>query len=119
VNRSEGVTIASQPSATVPTVRNYSGRSASGSQPFQPFGAVFKDFGKKTVQKNARHLRVFKDGAERLLTVREVAEHLSVSTATVYALCECSQLPHFRVSNAIRVACADLYAFLARHLRGG
>jgi len=31
---------------------------------------------------------------ERLLTVREVAERLRVSTATVYALCKQGELAH-------------------------
>ena len=44
----------------------------------------------------------------RLLSVREVAEHLSVSTATVYALVASGILEHVRVSNAIRVHPADL-----------
>jgi excisionase family DNA binding protein len=59
-------------------------------------------------------LRALPGGAERLLTVREVAERLSVCTATVYRLCERGELPHVRVSNAIRVRPADVDAFLAR-----
>ncbi len=57
-------------------------------------------------------LRVLDGGAGRLLTVREVAERLAVSTATVYAPVERGELPHVRVSNAIRVAPADLAAFI-------
>ena len=49
----------------------------------------------------------------RLLTVRQVAASLSVSTATVYALIDRGELAHARVSNAIRVAPADLQAFIA------
>ena len=41
--------------------------------------------------------------ALRLLKVREVAELLGVSTATVYALCKRGALRHVRVANAIRV----------------
>jgi excisionase family DNA binding protein len=51
--------------------------------------------------------------SKRLLTVREVAERLGVSKATVYALCEQGTLPHLRVSNAIRVAPAALEAYVA------
>ncbi|MDP1916256.1 MAG: helix-turn-helix domain-containing protein [Myxococcales bacterium] len=40
---------------------------------------------------------------EELLTVREVAELLKVSTATVYAMVERGELEHARVANAIRV----------------
>jgi excisionase family DNA binding protein len=38
-----------------------------------------------------------------VLTVREAAEILKVSTATVYALVQRGELPHVRVSNAIRI----------------
>jgi excisionase family DNA binding protein len=41
--------------------------------------------------------------APRLLTVREVAERLRVTTATVYALCNRGALQHVRVANSIRV----------------
>jgi len=52
------------------------------------------------------------------LTVAEVAETLGVCRATVYALCERSELAHVRVSNAIRVGPADLAAFLERQRPG-
>jgi excisionase family DNA binding protein len=39
----------------------------------------------------------------RLLSVREAAEVLSVSKATIYALCRRGEMPHLRVSNAIRI----------------
>ena len=48
---------------------------------------------------------------ERLLSVREVATRLGVSTATIYKLCERGELVHVRVLNAIRVRPADLSAF--------
>ncbi len=50
---------------------------------------------------------------ERLLTTVEVANHLGVCRATVYALCERGELPCVRVSNAIRIAPADLAEFIA------
>jgi excisionase family DNA binding protein len=53
------------------------------------------------------------------LTVREVAARLRLSTATVYDLCESGGLAHVRVSNAIRVAEADLTAFLLRQRKKG
>jgi len=53
-------------------------------------------------------LRSIDGGADRLLTVREVAAKLGVSTSTVYALCERGELAHVRVLNAIRVATAEL-----------
>jgi len=47
-----------------------------------------------------------------LLTVREVAQRLGVRPVTVYRICERGQLPHVRVSNAIRVRPEDLEAFV-------
>jgi len=38
-----------------------------------------------------------------MLTLREVAGLLGVSTATVYKLCEMGELAHVRVLNAIRI----------------
>jgi len=46
--------------------------------------------------------------------VREVAERLSVSTATIYTLCERGELPHVRISNAIRIEPAGLEEFISR-----
>jgi len=57
-------------------------------------------------------------GSDRLLTVREAARRLAVSTATVYGLCGRGELPHVRISNAIRIAPADLGAFFARPRSG-
>jgi excisionase family DNA binding protein len=54
-----------------------------------------------------------------LLTVREVASRLGLSTATVYTLCHQGELPHIRISNAIRIAPADVEAFLSRKREGG
>jgi excisionase family DNA binding protein len=39
----------------------------------------------------------------RLLTVREAARLLRVSTATVYKLCALGELAHVRVLNVIRI----------------
>jgi excisionase family DNA binding protein len=49
----------------------------------------------------------------RLLTVREVAARLRVSTATVYKLCRRGVLRHVRVLNAVRIAARDLDALAA------
>ena len=54
---------------------------------------------------------------ERLLTVREVARRLAVSTATIYALCERGQIRHVRISNAIRIELAKVEAFIAGQRR--
>jgi excisionase family DNA binding protein len=59
------------------------------------------------------------DGAQtRLLTVREVASVLAVSTATVYKLCTRGELAHVRVSNAIRVTPTALLAALQGRGKG-
>ena len=42
--------------------------------------------------------------SERLLSVRQVASWLGVSTSTVYKLCAEGRLAHVRVASAIRVA---------------
>ncbi len=49
------------------------------------------------------------------MSAREVASRLGVCTATVYRLCGEGKLAHVRILNAIRVAPADLEAFIARH----
>ena len=54
-------------------------------------------------------------GRGYLLTARAVAARLGLSTATVYKLVAQGDLPHVRVSNAIRVTPADLDAFLAQY----
>jgi excisionase family DNA binding protein len=54
-----------------------------------------------------------------LLSVKEVAVRLGVCTATVYGLVERGELAHVRVANAIRVAPADLAAFIASHRTDG
>ena len=58
-----------------------------------------------------------KAAPDLLLTVTEIATELRVSRATVYRLVDSGILPHFRVSNAIRVRRRDLDDFIAG--RGG
>jgi excisionase family DNA binding protein len=45
---------------------------------------------------------------QALLSVRQVAQLLGVSTAIVYRLCEHGDLAHVRISNVIRIASGDL-----------
>ena len=47
-----------------------------------------------------------------MLTVKQVAKRLQVSTATVYKLCEKGELAHVRILNSLRVAPADLSDFI-------
>ena len=64
-----------------------------------------------------RALRAIEDRAGRagrLLSVRQVADRLGVSAATVYGLCDRRELVHLRVSNAIRIRQEDLEVFIAR-----
>jgi excisionase family DNA binding protein len=55
--------------------------------------------------------------ADSLLTVREVAAYLRVSSRTVYALCDQGKVPHVRIANAIRIETSALAAFVRAHLR--
>jgi len=60
------------------------------------------------------HTRPAARPREALLTVREVAALLRVSTATIYALAARQELPHVRVSNALRFRPEDVEQFLGR-----
>jgi excisionase family DNA binding protein len=51
---------------------------------------------------------------EPLLSVREVARNLGVSTPIVYRLCERGELVHIRVGSAIRIASVDIATYLGR-----
>ena len=85
-------------------------------QPSQPVAPFSKDFAAQVLHgqpgRAGRRLRTVRGGAEDLLTVREVAKRLGVCTATVYALCDRGELPHVRISNAVRIAPADLASFI-------
>jgi excisionase family DNA binding protein len=59
-------------------------------------------------------LHAVSGGLEQLLTVREVATMLQVSTATIYAIAARQELPHVRVSNALRFRPQDVERFLGR-----
>jgi excisionase family DNA binding protein len=45
--------------------------------------------------------------------VKQVAEQLGVTTATVYGLCGQGRLAHVRILNLIRIAPGDLSEFIA------
>jgi excisionase family DNA binding protein len=64
-------------------------------------------------------LRGIAGGVDNLLSVREVAARLGVTTATVYKLAARRELPHVRILNAIRVAPADLARFIDEGRRNG
>ena len=54
----------------------------------------------------------FVRGAEALLRVRDVASMLSLSTATVYGLCDRGELAYVSVGGTIRVRREDLDCFI-------
>jgi excisionase family DNA binding protein len=62
-------------------------------------------------------LRVLWGGRDRLLKIAEVAEHLGVSNATVYGLCERGELPYVWVVTAIRIRPDDLEEFIASRVK--
>jgi excisionase family DNA binding protein len=49
----------------------------------------------------------------RLLTAREAAEKLTVSTRKVYNLVAAGKLPHYRINNTVRIAEEDIEDYLA------
>ena len=112
-----------QPS-TLPTVPNPSERTGQGrivtSHPPQPLGTVPNRLaapvlhGPSAPAPAGAALRVVDGGKGHLLSVRAVAARLGVSTATVYKLVGQGDLPHARVSNAIRIAPDDIAAYLVR-----
>ncbi len=61
-------------------------------------------------------LRVLWGGRDRLLKVAEVAEHLGVSNATVYGLCERGDLPYVWVVTSMRIRPRDLEEVIASRL---
>jgi len=57
---------------------------------------------------------LLQEPAGALLSVREVAKLLGVSTPIVYRLCELGDLAHVHVSHAIRIAPEAVAGFLER-----
>ena len=72
--------------------------------------------GKRTTSGPSR-LRSVTGGADRLLTVRQVAEKLGLCTRSVYEIVGRGEVAHVRITNAIRVAPADLEDFIRRNRR--
>jgi excisionase family DNA binding protein len=82
----------------------------------QGAGAVPKRPQRANVAPTAADLRVLWGGRDGLLKVAEVAEHLGVSKATVYGLCERGELPYVWVVTSIRIRPRDLDEFLSSRL---
>jgi excisionase family DNA binding protein len=58
-----------------------------------------------------------------MLTVKQAAEKIGISTNLVYGWCEAQLLPHYRIGRqgsrgAIRIAESDLEAFIAARKQG-
>jgi excisionase family DNA binding protein len=56
---------------------------------------------------------VLRGGRDRLMGVREAAEHLGLCAATVYGLCADKARPHVRILNTMRIGAKDLETFIA------
>ena len=91
---------------------NIENRSESDSHSAPPEAPVSKVFVSGLCLEN-RLKTGGRDAPDRLLSVKQVAERLSVTTATVYGLCAAGRLPHVRILNVIRIAPSDLAAFIA------
>jgi len=53
------------------------------------------------------------DPPERLLSVRDVAAYLNVSTATVYKLAHSGVMPFVRILGSLRFRSKDLESFIS------
>jgi excisionase family DNA binding protein len=111
---------ASQDSHPLPTPRNLSGRSKPAAPPHTQQApaptSVPRDFSTRFLPTQEGRIC---PAAGHLLSVKDAARALRVSTATVYKLCASGALPHLRVLNALRIAPTDLETYLARTRNGG
>lgn len=53
--------------------------------------------------------------AQHLLTVKEVAQMMRVSSMTVYRIVKNGELPAYRIERQIRIAERDVHRYLAEH----
>lgn len=107
----------SESSRNFPSVT--SGSYAGASTNNGPEGATRENFGAPVVQTVVPPFRVVRGAADRMLTVRDVAALLSVSTATVYRLANEGRLASVRVlSGAIRFERVALEAFVVQRRAG-
>ncbi|WP_342394546.1 helix-turn-helix domain-containing protein [Myxococcus fulvus] len=86
--------------------------SSQAVQPSHPVGQDTKIFAAGLLLGSSTPVPSMASGSGRLLTVREAAERLGVCRATVYRLCERGELPHVRISNAVRVEAEALEKFI-------
>ena len=86
---------------------------AARSQEFRTVAPVRSPFVTRLLPEQAARLEVLRSVDDRLLSVRQAAEQLGLCAATIYGLCAEGALPHIRILNTIRIAPADLAAFIA------
>ena len=94
-------------------------RAHGGAQPAaggQGASSAPKTRQRASVAPTPADLRVLWGGRDRLLKIAEVAEHLGVSNATVYGLCERGELPYVWVVTSMRIRPRDLEEFVAASL---
>jgi hypothetical protein len=88
-------------------------------QPSQRFTPISTPTGANWVQSQTKfRVRLSgleESGPDHLLTIKDVAKILGLCPASVYKICGRGELPHVRVLNAIRIAPADLAAFIYAH----
>ena len=82
-------------------------------QRWQQIAPVFRNFAANLLPPSRRAAEELNGGIKQLLTVRLVAEHLGVCTATVYRWAATGKLPHVRIVNVIRVRSQDLTRLLS------
>jgi excisionase family DNA binding protein len=95
---------------------NLENRSKAGSHPTPAEAPISTDFvSGLCLGKGAPGFpeRASQGAPDRLLSVKQVAEHLGVTTATVYGLCAHGRLAHVRILNVVRIAPSDLSEFIA------
>jgi integrase len=95
------------------TERNDSNADSIGGDSLQRIEARSTPRGPTVVQPQLRVLDGGRGAIERLLSVRQVAELLGVSTATVYAMVDRAELAHVRVSSSIRFEASVVAALVA------
>ena len=86
---------------------------AARSHESRTFAPVRSPFVTRLLPEHEARLDVLKSGDDRLLSVRQAAAQLGLCTATIYGLCADGALAHIRILNTIRIAPADLAAFIA------
>jgi excisionase family DNA binding protein len=91
------------------TLRTAGGRYDRGVQRSQPKQTLLRGFATPLLRDSASGVA---PPAGPMLTVREVARALRVSTATVYKLCARGELAHVRVLNVIRIPEGVLGSFV-------